>query len=105
MSTGGDCKIGRTRQKPEKRLKQLQTGADGLLQLILSVKSENAALLETMLHRYFANKRTTGEWFSLGETEILEFKKTCSLLEANIAELRKNNYYVIKKYGPAGFHK
>jgi hypothetical protein len=56
-------KIGRT-NNPAKRLKALQTGVSGNLQLIACVEYPNPASTETLLHRKFNGFRHGGEWFN-----------------------------------------
>lgn len=62
---------------PQKRLKQLQTGAAGRLTLYHSeeVTQEHARTLERYLHRLNAHHRVGGEWFDLDvKSAILEVK-------------------------------
>ena len=54
-------KIGQTRQDPEKRLAQLQTGSPDKLVLLKAVESEQG--YEAHLHRLFQEHNSHGEWY------------------------------------------
>lgn len=97
MSDNGDCKIGRTAKDPEKRLKQLQTGASDKLSLICFFKTSNVLLMERMLHRQYGHRRKTGEWFALTDEEVLGFKARCEKNEETIRVL-ENNAFIKKRY-------
>ncbi|MCW4039964.1 MAG: GIY-YIG nuclease family protein [Candidatus Bathyarchaeota archaeon] len=56
---GGSIKIGKTRQDPKERLKNLQTGSPEELQIVGLLKGD----IETELHNKFKNLRKHGEWF------------------------------------------
>ncbi|MFJ9493996.1 GIY-YIG nuclease family protein [Streptomyces sp. NPDC101224] len=53
---------------PERRLRHLQTGSPVPLQLLALF--ESGAVMETALHRQFADKRRHGEWFDLGSDPV-----------------------------------
>ena len=59
----GNVKIGISKH-PETRLKQLQTGCDGLLELVAVRKATNRFSDEKQLHNENANHRIHGEWFT-----------------------------------------
>jgi hypothetical protein len=67
----GDFKIGRSKH-PEKRLKQLQTGNQNKLKLILVV--ENSGHLEKRIHNSIKEKsrqKSRGEWFEFNLSTYL----------------------------------
>ena len=49
-------KIGFTKQTPEKRVKNLQTGNPNKIVLVNSYKSEIAPSIESVIHNYFKHK-------------------------------------------------
>lgn len=61
-------KIGWTGQDPEKRIAGLRTGNPFPVELVGIVRGTIA--LESTLHRHFASKRSTGEWFFLEPDDI-----------------------------------
>ena len=50
-------KIGFTRQSPEKRVKDLQTGNPYKMVLVDSYKSQIAPNIESVIHTYFKHKK------------------------------------------------
>jgi hypothetical protein len=68
-------KIGITKNPPEKRLKQLQTGNSDKLTLLKYYKSENYLKVERTMHRLYASRKTESknEWFALEDEHILSF--------------------------------
>jgi hypothetical protein len=55
---------------PKQRLRELQTGNSGALQLIHSarIREDRARLVEQQLHRELNHHRVRGEWFDLTES-------------------------------------
>lgn len=80
----GYVKVGITKNNPEKRLKQLQTGHASKISIYYTEEFEctrNRLLkIEKLIHREIGNKykRTHGEWFKLSspcnESELTEIK-------------------------------
>ncbi len=70
MTNGANYKIGFTANKPEKRLKQLQTGNSSRIELVGYVVCKDMESLESDLHREFAFKRQMGEWFGLNDNDL-----------------------------------
>jgi len=66
----GNIKIGYTRDNPEKRLANLQTGCDAELRILNVV--DGSTEKESMLHRKFDKNRIRGEWFKPSE-EMFEY--------------------------------
>jgi len=61
--------------KPESRLKQLQTGNPEALQLhyAIDVDKKHVNLLERYLHKDIGYKRIKGEWFSMTKKEVIDY--------------------------------
>ena len=72
----GPVKIGIS-NKPERRLKQLQTGQDKQLVLfhVEEAVAKHAPVLERFVHAQIAHRRRSGEWFDIClEDAIAELK-------------------------------
>jgi len=69
-SESGPIKIGIS-DKPEKRVKQLQTGNPNKLSLIHTEEIEDnlAESIELEIHKNLKLKKTVGEWFNISITE------------------------------------
>jgi hypothetical protein len=88
-------KIGFTKQSPERRLKNLQTGNPYKMVLVDSYKSNIAPNIESVMHSYFKHKKNNpeeglkllGEWFMLDKSDIEAFKDTCQMIEGNLKAL------------------
>jgi len=57
------------------RLSRLSTSSAYELELLFSVRIENARQEEAFLHKTYASKRVRGEWFELTHDEIEEIKQ------------------------------
>lgn len=92
-------KIGFTVNKPEKRLKQLQTGNCEKLVLSGFYESNIYVKLEGVLHRMLSHKKfkfddfenLKGEWFILDHGFVMNFKTFCENIEKNIVFLNKKS--------------
>jgi len=62
----GAIKLGISRN-PEARLKQLQTGCDGILVLVAVKHAPQRFADEAILHEKYESKRIRGEWFLIDE--------------------------------------
>ena len=80
-------KIGYTRSNPSTRLKAIQTGSSGLLELISYNRTEHGQLIERTLHNRFQCDNTNGEWFELPISIEVEFETLCTQLESNFKML------------------
>lgn len=90
---GEAYKIGMTKRSVEKRLKQLQTGCSNELTIVETFETEYPFLLESILHKTFAHKRLTGEWYALSLDDVKNFKTKC--VESNESlELIKDNPWI-----------
>ena len=83
-------KIGITKGKAKKRLKELLTGNSGNLSIIYEFESQNASKVEKALHRQFSHIHLNREWFS-DSLDIDEFKKACQIYENAINILLENS--------------
>ena len=68
-------KIGISKNEPEKRLKQLQTGNPNEIRVLKIYQSKNYKKIEKLLHSRFSNKKTlaNNEWFHLSNEEVISF--------------------------------
>jgi hypothetical protein len=60
--------------KPRKRLKQFRTGSPHPIELVHTLRTPHFKMLEQILHRRFAQKRQTGEWFKLDPEDVEHIK-------------------------------
>jgi hypothetical protein len=94
-------KIGFTKQYPEKRLKNLQTGNPYKMILTDSYESKIAPSIESVMHSYFQHKKTNseeelklmGEWFELDKIDIEAFKITCQTIEGNLNAISNSTLF------------
>ena len=84
-------KIGVTRSKNLKRIKQLQTGNSSELEVVIMYETQYPFRLEKLLHTYYANSHIRGEWFSLSNPN--EFIGICERLQNTIYVLLDNPYF------------
>ena len=85
-------KIGITRGKVEKRIKQLQTGTGEEIYLVNYYETDYPFFLERSLHLKFFPKQKRNEWFNLSVDDVLNFKKHCQELENNVEVLKDNPF-------------
>jgi hypothetical protein len=86
-------KIGITKNDPEKRVKQLQTGNSGVVRLLQTYESANYKKVEQWLHGRYKWKQTEAknEWFNLTDDEIKSFLDECKKADTTIQFLLKEN--------------
>lgn len=84
-------KIGVTRSKDSKRIKQLQTGNSCELRVLYMHKTQYPFRLETMLHNYYINSLVHGEWYK--DVGIDEFKGKCKEFDSYIIVLKDNPFF------------
>ena len=95
MSEDGRYKIGYSGNVARRRI-QLEC-ASGLEMTVISVfLTEYAELLESTLHRHFAEKRTLGEWFLLDEGDVATFDEKCEKFNAAIFKSFEGNLFFKK---------
>jgi|TARA_B110000259_G_scaffold185897_1_gene235917 hypothetical protein len=70
-------KIGITRGKVEKRLKQLQTGNGEKIEILQVFETEHFLKVEKSMHRRYGHKKSKGEWFELSDEDIIAFQVDC----------------------------
>jgi hypothetical protein len=86
-----------TKKNLVNRIKNLQTGNSGKIEVLKTFESEFATLIEKTLHREFVTKKLVGEWFELSIDEVLTFEQRCVTITNNINLLKnQNNYYILK---------
>jgi hypothetical protein len=73
-----------------KRIKNVQTGNPGIIVEESVFKSKFGRKVETALHNLYSYKRTHGEWFKLTLNDVLNFKRTCEILEKSFESLNKS---------------
>ena len=88
-------KIGKSKNNPIKRLKQLQTGNSSELVLLETFQTEYPYRLESILHNKYKHKQVHNEWFALTTDEVNQFQKTCEETN-NIIHLMKDNVFFAK---------
>jgi len=88
-------KIGISKNNPEKRIKQLQTGNPNVIRLLHVYESPNYKRIEQWLHARYSNLKTDAknEWFRLTDNDVIEFKKTCNKTDETIKFLLKENHF------------
>lgn len=88
-------KIGISKNEPQKRLKQLQTGNPNKIDILKHYKSKNYKKVEQWLHsKYSLNKtESNNEWFKLDDQEVLKFIDTCKNIDSTINLLLKENHF------------
>lgn len=91
-------KIGFTRRKIEKRVKELKVGNGADFRIVNSFQSKWGTKIESILHRFYKNKKVNGEWFLLDKSDINDFYKTCNEIHNNL-ELVSNNSLYYKERG------
>ena len=67
-------KIGKT-NLVERRTDQISVQLPETLELVHSIRTDDATGIESYWHRRFAGKRTKGEWFNLSRDDITAFKR------------------------------
>jgi hypothetical protein len=85
-------KIGVTRGKIEKRIKQLQTGNGNEIFLVNSYETKYPFFLERLLHMQFFPQQKMNEWFELKDEDVFNFKEYCTLIEENAKALEDNPF-------------
>jgi hypothetical protein len=85
-------KIGVTKGKIEKRIKQLQTGNGNEISLINFYETKYPFAIERLLHIKFNSKQLKSEWFELENDDVFKFKEICANIENNIESLENNAF-------------
>lgn len=87
-------KIGWTKRHPMDRIREMKTGNAHDLDIIHIFKSEWGTKIEKKLHSRFSDKKISGEWFTLNEEDVLEFKKLCERYHNDIYFIVNQNTYL-----------
>lgn len=70
-SETGECKIGVSNNVDKRRSTIEMQGGKNILEVFHTPKCFNAYEIESIMHRYFADKRLTGEWFNIDYSEAV----------------------------------
>jgi hypothetical protein len=92
-------KIGFTKRNVENRIKEFQTGNASEIKIVETFKSKWGTKIESFLHRKFSNKKISGEWFGLNESDINNFIKSCQVIHNNYDTMSEINTYFIDRNG------
>jgi hypothetical protein len=89
-------KVGITKNNPELRVKQLQTGNPNKITLLKSYQSPNYLKVEGWMHRKYFDTKTEAknEWRNLTNEQVLSFLADCKDADEIITMmLRENPFY------------
>jgi hypothetical protein len=87
-------KIGITKNDPNKRVKQLQTGNPNKISLHRKYESKNYLKVERWLHRKYQGKtEAKNEWRTLTDEQVFSFLDDCQAADDNIQFLLDNNSF------------
>jgi len=86
-------KIGISKNEPNLRIKQLQTGNPNNISLLKRYYSKNYLKVEQWLHRKYSNQTTEAknEWRILTDEQVFSFIDDCKEADENIKFLLENN--------------
>jgi hypothetical protein len=86
-------KIGISKNEPNLRIKQLQTGNPNNISLLKQYYSKNHFKVEQWLHRKYSNQTTEAknEWRILTDEQVFSFIDDCKEADENIKFLLENN--------------
>lgn len=85
-------KIGITKNDPNIRIKQLQTGNPRTISLLNHYKSDNYLKVERWLHRKYTTKtEAKNEWRTLTNEEVMSFLDDCKNADEVIKFMKENN--------------
>jgi hypothetical protein len=87
-------KIGITKNDPNKRVKQLQTGNPNKISLHRKYETKNHLKVEQWLHRKYQIKtEAKNEWRTLTNEQVFSFLDDCKTADENIQFLLDNNSF------------
>jgi hypothetical protein len=87
-------KIGITKNEPNLRLKQLQTGNPNKISLHRKYETKNYLKVERWLHRKYQTKtEAKNEWFQLEDKHVFSFLDDCKKADDVIQFLLENNEF------------
>lgn len=87
-------KIGITKNNPELRVKQLQTGNPSKISLLKFYESDNYLKVERRLHKQYQSKtEANNEWRTLSNEEVIGFETSCKKADEIITFMLANNHF------------
>ena len=87
-------KIGITKNDPNIRVKQLQTGNPRTISLLKLYESENYLKVERWLHKKYSDKtEAENEWRTLTNEQVMSFLNDCKKADETITYLKENNHF------------
>lgn len=88
-------KIGITKNEPNLRLKQLQTGNPNKISLLKQYYSKNYIKVEQWMHRKHSGSKSEAknEWRILTDENVFSFIDDCKEADENIKFLLENNSF------------
>ena len=86
-------KIGVTKNDPQKRVKQLQTGCSSPLDLLHVFETNYPYRLEKMLHIQYTSQKECGEWYNLSLDQVNSFLDMCNNLQNTLNVLLDNPFF------------
>ena len=86
-------KIGFSKNHPDKRAKQLQTGNSNKISVLTFYESVNYKKVEAWMHRKYSSQRTLAdnEWFILTNEQVQTFNEDCKEIDARVKVLLASN--------------
>jgi hypothetical protein len=86
-------KIGISKNHPELRVKQLQTGNPNVISLLKYYESINYKKVEKLLHARFKRTLAENEWFNLTNEQVLKFLDICKEVDETVNLLKDNPFF------------
>jgi hypothetical protein len=88
-------KIGISKNEPNKRLKQLQTGNSNEIRILNQYESINYKKIEKILHAKYKLKQTLSknEWFKLSDNDVFTFLEECKKADHIVSLLSDNPFF------------
>jgi hypothetical protein len=83
-------KIGISKNDIKVRINNLKTGNGSEISLVSVFESPHYKKIEKMLHKKHHSKRLVGEWFSLNDDDITNFKSDCLKLHEAFEYLKQS---------------
>lgn len=88
-------KIGITKNDPELRVKQLQTGNPSKISVLRVYESDNYLKVEQWMHRKHGASKTEAknEWRNLTNDQVINFLLECKNADETISILKQTNHF------------